>query len=407
MKASIIAVVFVTLCALPRTAAANPIIVGDGTAGSCTENALRNAIFEAGVDGGGTIRFNCGAAPVVISLVLVDTTVPALTLPNNVLIDGGGLVTLEAPILDGSHSVGVYVPPNTSVTIENLTFVALEGSLDFSGSAVRNEGTLSIVSSTLTEKRVCGDVICIKRSPLLVTNGTLNVKNSTFTGIGRDDRSAIGNAGTATIDSSAFLGNRGEFGSAIANGGTLEVTNSIFINNVADFDGGAIVNGGTLTIDNSEFTGNVGTSSIGGGAIRSGGSLAVTNSTFRNNMSGAEGGGAIYYRGAVTIDNSEFFDNRGGFGGAIFGQGEALIQRSTFSGNHAFDGGAIYTYSPITLVNSTITANTAFSDGGGIFVNGTFTGAVPTLIRTTVTGNTPNDVVVVPSTTAVTTTAVQ
>ena len=82
--------VLVALFASPPSAgAANPLTVGNGTAASCTETALQFALAFAAIHGGGTIKFNCGRAPVIITLT--DT----LTIPNNTTIDGGGLITLS------------------------------------------------------------------------------------------------------------------------------------------------------------------------------------------------------------------------------------------------------------------------------------------------------------------------
>src|SRR5689334_15316376 len=73
------------LLALPTPAlAAKPIIVGDGTAASCTETALGDALVIAGTVGGGTIKFNCGGSPVTIELTAT------LVIPDNTTVDGGG-----------------------------------------------------------------------------------------------------------------------------------------------------------------------------------------------------------------------------------------------------------------------------------------------------------------------------
>ena len=57
------------LLALPVPALADkPIVVGNGTPGSCTEIALKDALIIAETLGGGTISFNCGKGPVTIGL---------------------------------------------------------------------------------------------------------------------------------------------------------------------------------------------------------------------------------------------------------------------------------------------------------------------------------------------------
>src|SRR5262245_60107179 len=59
-------------------------VVGDGSAASCTETALRQAAST-----GGIVTFNCGAAPVVIPVI------SQIDLTADVVIDGNNLVTLD------------------------------------------------------------------------------------------------------------------------------------------------------------------------------------------------------------------------------------------------------------------------------------------------------------------------
>ena len=104
---SLVGLLLVAALALPVPAMA-AIVVGDGTAASCTELALRNALLVAGNEGGATIRFQCGKAPVTIALIatgdlrtgagyLLEPAV--LTPPNKTTIDGGGLIALEGGFL--------------------------------------------------------------------------------------------------------------------------------------------------------------------------------------------------------------------------------------------------------------------------------------------------------------------
>jgi hypothetical protein len=68
--------------------------VGDGTAASCTQFALRAAIASKSV-----ITFNCGPAPVTIRI----TSTIEIPTDRDTLIDGNGLVTL-----DGGHSARIF-----------------------------------------------------------------------------------------------------------------------------------------------------------------------------------------------------------------------------------------------------------------------------------------------------------
>ena len=185
----------------------------------------------------------------------------------------------------------------------------------------------------------------------------------------------------------------------MATPGTLTVKNSIFSGNYADTAGG-IYNQGALTIDNSEFSDNGG---YDGGAITtSGGSLTIKNSRFFRNytLSGPGAGAIASYDGTRSaIENCQFFDNLGYFGGAIgggIGGGRLTVANSAFSGNlGVVRWGHFHRHRRRTHDHQEHDhGQHGQYDGGGILV---YQGGIPpTLIRTTVTDNTPNDVVVQP-----------
>jgi hypothetical protein len=137
-----------------------------------------------------------------------------------------------------------YVPSNTDLTLNNLTFS--NGLADKRGGAIyvtSTLGNLTVNNSTFTNNKVTGNggygggAICI------YYNSTATINNSTFSGNIADDS-----------------------GGAIHNIGTLNVTNSTFTNNIADNDvsnnttydaGGAIFqNSGTATLKNTLIAGN-------------------------------------------------------------------------------------------------------------------------------------------------------
>ncbi|MGB8690631.1 MAG: DUF4347 domain-containing protein, partial [Microcoleus sp.] len=166
-----------------------------------------------------------------------------------------------------------YVPSNTDLTLNNLTFN--NGLADKRGGAI-------YVTSTL---------------------GNLTVNNSTFT-----NNKVTGNGGygggaiciyyssTATINNSTFSGNiADDSGGAIHNIGTLNVTNSTFTNNIADNDvsnsttydtgGGIFQNSGTATLKNTLIAGNTDLSTniknpdLAGGTWIDGGGNLIGNNT--------------------------------------------------------------------------------------------------------------------------------
>ena len=87
-------------------------VVGDGSAGSCTDAAFRSAVAT-----GGIVTFNCGANPVTVT---VASEVPV---GKDTTIDGGGKVTLSggntSRIL---HITSAWNVPTPLLTVQNLTF---------------------------------------------------------------------------------------------------------------------------------------------------------------------------------------------------------------------------------------------------------------------------------------------
>ncbi len=137
-RLALIFLAVLVLLAPPQPAQAKTIKVGDGTAASCTEAALRNALIFAGGEKSSVIQFKCGAAPVTI------TVTATLTVPDNTKIDGNGLITL-----DGQFSILasiLRVERDTTVALADLT-ISRGGSTVRccgSGGGLLNEGTVTI-----------------------------------------------------------------------------------------------------------------------------------------------------------------------------------------------------------------------------------------------------------------------
>src|SRR5258706_5510434 len=196
---------------------------------------------------------------------------------------------------------------------------------------------------------------------------------------------------TVTLDSLTIMNgfHSIEGGGGVLNSGTLNIKNSIFSGNVARY-GGGIVNFQTLNITNSTFANNSGHDNGGGifnsGTYDSGGgvyitpTLSVTNSTFSGNSAGnistgsAGQGGGVYNQGALTVTSSTFWNNSvHADGGAIyndnFPNNNLTVVNSTFSKNFAIEGGAISNWGTIEIKTSTISGNTTDSTIGGGGIN--------------------------------------
>ena len=369
----------VVLLVLPRPALADkPIIVGDGTAASCTEAALANALAVAASVGGGRTQFHCGDAPATIT---VATT---LVIPNNTTINGGGTITL----LGTNRLATVFsVAGNTTVALKGLIFSNACQPFCFLG-AVKNEGTITVDNTTFSDIVAEGGF-----SPpggaggAFINFGTAIVNNSVFLRIlGFENAGAILNVGTLTVNNSSFSQNDTDCcGAAILNLGTATVNNSTFVDSfLVGGLGGAIYNAGTLTVKNCSFSDTFGTAA--GGGIYSFGTLAVQNSTFSHTTAhlGAGGGGIYIAGGSASVRNSEFFENEAAtVGGAIANYGTLELVNSTVSDNKAFritfplgggfngQGGGLFNAGTLTVVNSRLSGNAADDQGGGIFNLGT------------------------------------
>jgi len=407
--------VLIVLLALPIPAVANkPIIVGNGTAASCTETALASAlVFAEGVVGARTIKFHCGDGPVTIPLTAT------LAIPDNTTIDGGEVITLFG---DATAEIAL-IAADTTVTLKGL--IISNKCVDIPRCVLRRGGVQNHGTLTVDHTRFSDNFVDL--TGLLTNFGTVMVKNSMFVrneGFFLSDGGIL-NGGTLTVENTLFPDHFYDtFGGAITNAGTATIHSSTFIrNDILDGRGGAIINVGTLTIKNCSFSQNGGDGSDSGGAIYSAGTLTVENSTFSDNSAtlGASFGGALYIAaGFGSVRNSEFSGNQVlTIGGAIANVGTLELVNSTVSHNRAFQnffgspgqGGGIFNSGSLTIINTSVSGNEA-SQGGGILNRGTLTlnnsiisdntadvgggiynqGTLFTLGDTIVTGNTPDNI---------------
>jgi len=353
--------------------AASVVTVGFGSPESCTEEAVHIALRNAEAVGGARIEFACGPTPttIVVGGGGEGNTWLPFRIPDNTTIEGGGLVTID--------SVGFFsmfiIEGGSSVTLKNLVLVGNHMSV-----TIANEGNLDVKNCG-----IAGGATAIENS------GVLTVKDSRFEGNEHELHTAgIYNFGTAKVEGTEFVRNKGSFTGAFANRGDMEVKNSTFDENSGEWGAGAGWNseGAVLRIDNCRFSGNFG---FQNGVVGSSGSLTIKNSVFTDNFNHGPGAGAIEsYRGSLSVENSYFFANSGLRGGAIRSRESLTLSNSILAGNFAHrEGGALYLSGTAVIVNSTITENVAEIDGGGVFV---LTPDLPTLTRTTIAGNSPNNI---------------
>jgi hypothetical protein len=280
----------------------------------------------AAVAAGGIITFNCGPAPVTITMT---ATAKVVNTSPQVVLDGGGKVTLsgggrvrilyqntcdQAQVWTTSHCQD---QPTPRLTVQNLTLADgnATGSdiTGGSGGAIYAEGgALTVINSRFTGNRCFPDgpdlggaaIRAFEQDPAQ----PVYIVRDTFTGGQCSNGGALSSIGVSwTVLDSVFTGNH-----AIGWGANPATAGS-----PGGGSGGAIYNDGdtyTLTVAGTVMTGN--TAREGGGAIfyvsddRTG-TLQITGSVLRDNPSG------------------EFHN----FPGTIFflGQGQPAITASTLS----------------------------------------------------------------------------
>jgi len=118
----------------PSPAAAGGV-VGTGSAGSCTEAALK-----AAVAGGGTVTFNCGSSATI-------TLTNDVVVSTNTVIDGGSRITIS-----GNNVTRVFRTDNyVSFTVQNLTIAnGKEPGSDSAGGGIYGgwRGSVTVINCT-------------------------------------------------------------------------------------------------------------------------------------------------------------------------------------------------------------------------------------------------------------------
>ncbi len=314
-------------------------VVGNGSAGSCTEAAL-----QAVVANGGTVTFNCGG----------EITIPVtkrIQITKDTVIDGDELVTLDGQ----NRSAILGSEQRLTVGLKDLKIVN-------GFSAEQGAGVNMGFWNDLTIDRVTFDNNVSTAEAALCDGG-----GALF----------IGGGSTALVERSLFRNNKAANGGAINNLRTkLTIHMTTFINNSAIHTpaigakgecggGGAIYFDGTrkpedggpdpVVWQNVQFIENT-TNNHGGAVffgIRSGEKVTIADVLFRGNK-------------ATRVS----FENQSGTGGAFWlgpGVGGQTgyrfhMDRVAFIENHAdFQGGGLWTRSATELTNVTFAGNTAIN----------------------------------------------
>jgi hypothetical protein len=246
-------------------------VIGDGTAGSCTSQAVLSA-----VSAGGVITFSCGEDPIAITLA------GTATVKSTTVLDGGGKVTLSG---GGKRRILTMNAPSARLSLQNLTLADGSSSGDDGGGAVYvRGGQVKVVNSRFLRNR------CDTNGPDL-GGAALRANQATKSPI--------------YVVSSTFDGG------SCANGGALSglhvtfvVLNSVMTHNSATGRGANPARGGTP-------------GGGSGGAIYTDGdnyTVRIAGSVIEDNHAN-EGGGAVFYvsnnrTGSMAIESSTLRRNK-------------------------------------------------------------------------------------------------
>ncbi len=324
----------------PADTSAPDAVVGSGSPGSCDEAAL-----DAALAVGGVVTFDCGSAPVTI------TVTSEKAIDKDTVIDGGGTVTLSG---GGTTRIlrlaSAWDQTTPKLTVQRLGFtggfttdVPNTTETTQGGAAIfREGGSLHVIDCQFTDNHCAA-------SGQDVSGGAI-----TSQGVGE-----------TVIVGSVFSGNSGSNGGAVGNlGNTLAVVNSTFDGNAAtgtDGNPGNGGNGGAVVFDGADTT------------------MTLCGSVFTANTAGAQGGAVFrvaYTDEPTTIDRCTFDGNAAdaavGLAGALYLEHTAItMTATTISNNTAHYGGGFWVgQSAIAnLTNVTITRNSSDQGGGLWFAN--------------------------------------
>ena len=275
-------------------------VIGTGTPESCTSQAVVNAVAL-----GGVITFDCGPGAVTIPM---SATARVVNNRPNVVIDGGGLVTLDGQsarrilYMNTCDQELVWTTPHCqnqdhpTLTIQNIRFANGRSSgtetMDGGGAVFVRGGRVRIVNARFVGNRCASTGPDVGGAALQVfsqyEDQPVYVVNTTFGGEGAHRNECSNGGGISsigvswTIINSLFTGNR-----AVGTGANPPQPGT-----PGGGNGGAIYNDGNLM------------------------ALRLFGTRIEGNTSNGEGGSAIFFvsndrSGSMRVEDSVIRDNTG------------------------------------------------------------------------------------------------
>jgi len=392
----------------------NGPVVGNGTAASCTEQALATALAL-----GGDITFNCGGAATVLFTGVKVITTSATLIGDNLITFSGGNTTRLFEIPNGvqlalrnvtvangftnADGGAIFVGAGGTLSAEGSTFANNATFNDASGGAIISYGTVSVTNSAFVDNAAGNGAAIYPRwggSRTIIQNTLFRNNRAVNANSGWGGALLIWDGAQVEITNSQFIANTAHQGGAIYNtsNSALTLATSTFQSNTVTATGGALYNEGVVTSTNSVFEfnqallagGGIANVQVGQGQLlMTGGRISnnqVTTATIDGAGGGGYGGGINAFK-AITLTDLTLNNNSAPAGGGLSCWCDALLQRVLIRNNMARTsngGGIIHAYGTVKITDADIADNSAGQDGGGI---STLTGGALNVLNATVRAN--------------------
>jgi len=332
-------------------------------------------------------------------LAIKDSTISGNTATSGGGIYGTGTMTMDRDTVTGNTATfqagGIYnygtLTLNSGTSIinniaDNNSYSAGGGIYSYYGTVILNSGA---------------SVINNKASHIDVDNLNGEFVGSFGGGISSDNSMVTMNPGSTISGNTASFGGGGIYndgGSKLTvNGGTISGNSAVIGGGILDYGTfGGVVNtdSNTVSIKDGTISGNTAESGAGIYCDIDNKEL-ITGGTIINNVASSSGGGVYVDEGSLfTMSGGVITGNSADYGGGgilLSSSGAVLNSGSSITNNRAAYGGGLYLLNQGTVTLNTgtsVTHNTANSGGGILIDGGTVNGAT-----STVTGNTPNNIV--------------
>ncbi|MCA9101723.1 MAG: hypothetical protein KDA63_11260 [Planctomycetales bacterium] len=252
---------------------------------------------------------------------------------GNIAQRGGGVFNVAGGIVT---AVGCRIDSNVSEGSSN----------DSGGSAIFNQGNVTLIASTVNLNSGYGDRGPITNEP----NASLTIQDSLITGNVQNSLSGgISNSGTLNVIGTtiSYNNSRGGFVGGVLNDGVASLVECTITGHAGASVGG-LINSGTVTLQSCTVSSNSG--SVLSGGLSNSGTMRLQNSTISGNQlnagAGGLGGAGVYNAYAsqsLIIENCTITLNRAlssvGTGG-LHDEGNhlAILHNSIFVGNFRGSG---------------------------------------------------------------------